>query len=890
MSALRPLKVLVIEDDLSDARLLERELRQNDLLSEIRIVEEEAEYINALKEFSPDLILSDYFLPMFNGMEALKIVRQLKPFTPFLLVTGNLNETIAVECMKAGADDYLLKDNLKRLGPAIIEAVRKKELEVSKLRVERKLIETERIFNSFLDYCPIYFFFKDAEARPIRLSSNYEKLLGLPVMDAIGKSMFELFPPDLAASMISDDLSILESNKPLKVVEKLADRIYETTKFPILENGKPTFLAGFTVDVTDRIVAEEALRTSENRFRQIAEIAGEWIWEVNPEGIYTYISRMGEVILGYSADEIVGKKHFYDFFMPEKREAIKAAALSYFAERKSFVNFENENLRSDGRIVILETTGVPMIGEDGELLGYRGVDRDITQRKIAEKEILKLYHGIGQSPALVAITDINGDIQYVNRKFTETLGYKAEELKGRVLRILKPGHNSDEVYRDLWEHLLTGKEWKGENLNRKKNGEFFWESVLISPVKDNNNNISNYIFVSQDISKRKQMEQELIKAKEAAEESNRLKTAFLQNISHEIRTPMNAIMGFSSLLREAVGDDERLKTYTDIISNGSNQLLGIITDIVNIATIEAGQEKIRLGVFNINSVTNTLIGQFRLRAEARGIELSFLPGLSDEEATIESDETKFVQIVTNLLNNAFKYTESGRIVSGYRKDKDSIEFFVRDTGIGIPEQFRERIFERFFQVGNRLSENAGGTGLGLSLSKAYVELMGGRIWISDNENGKGSAFFFTIPYTRAASVKQPAPVELKPAVDDKHPEKTILVAEDEENNFTLLTYVLSKHNFRIIRASNGLEALEIVGSGEKIDLILMDIKMPEMDGFEATLKLRGDGNKTPIIALTAYARESDMLKFREAGFNDYITKPFDKEKLLEAIERFAINR
>jgi PAS domain S-box-containing protein len=252
-------KILFVEDIRTDAELIWREISKDNIRFEKLLVDNKDDYIDALNSFSPDLIISDYSLPQFDGMTALSIKQELLPDVPFLLVTGSINEEIAVRVMKAGADDYLIKQNLSRLGSSIRETLKKRETIKEKSRVEQALMQSERIFNAFMEYSPVYVFFKDNEAKPIRLSHNFEKMLGIPVKEAIGKSMYDIFPPELAEKMIMDDLKVIRENVPVKVVEEFDGKIYETTKFPIQINEDTLYLAGFTLDITDQKNAEKAL-------------------------------------------------------------------------------------------------------------------------------------------------------------------------------------------------------------------------------------------------------------------------------------------------------------------------------------------------------------------------------------------------------------------------------------------------------------------------------------------------------------------------------------------------------------------------------------------------------------------------------------------------------
>jgi CheY-like chemotaxis protein len=332
-------------------------------------------------------------------------------------------------------------------------------------------------------------------------------------------------------------------------------------------------------------------------------------------------------------------------------------------------------------------------------------------------------------------------------------------------------------------------------------------------------------------------------------------------------------------------EDEDKRKFLDIICQSSSQLLSIINDIVNIATIEAGQEKIHLKTIRVNSVLSNLNEQFMLKAQEQSLELHCNQALPDDLAIIESDETKLIQIMSNLLNNAFKFTEKGGIYFGYEQKNGSLEFFVKDTGIGIPENSREKIFNRFFQIDSNLSRKAGGTGLGLSLSKAYVELLGSEIHL-DSLLGKGSRFYFRIDYKNLTEEFEPDVVQVMDNYSLNDRPKSILVAEDEDNNFMLLKYILADYNTLVTRVSDGVEAVEKFKTGMHFDLIIMDIKMPRMDGIEATRIIREINPAIPVVALTAYAQETDKQKIMRSGFIDYISKPFEKSNFLLIIGKY----
>jgi signal transduction histidine kinase len=311
---------------------------------------------------------------------------------------------------------------------------------------------------------------------------------------------------------------------------------------------------------------------------------------------------------------------------------------------------------------------------------------------------------------------------------------------------LRPEGFESESSLNILNHTIEGG-WRGELMNIKKDGTVFPVLLSTSIIKDENKNPIALIGVAIDITELKKNAEELIAAKEKAEENDRLKTAFLHNISHEVRTPMNSIVGFSDLLADPDTLPEERKHYTEIIIQNSNQLLSIINDIVNIATIEAGQERAIINPVNINSICNLVYEQFLHKAKNKNIILVFNNYLPSVESDVMTDGTKLTQILTNLINNALKFTENGYIELGYSVEGDNLKFFVKDTGIGIPPEKHEEIFKRFSQLNLAKNYQYGGSGLGLSISKAYVELLGGKIWIHSSP-GKGSTFYFTIPYTK----------------------------------------------------------------------------------------------------------------------------------------------
>ncbi|WP_162198209.1 ATP-binding protein [Geofilum rubicundum] len=512
-------------------------------------------------------------------------------------------------------------------------------------------------------------------------------------------------------------------------------------------------------------------------------------------------------------------------------------------------------------------------------------------RQRSEEKTNKLSRAVEQSSVSVVITNREGCIEYVNTFFTKLTGYRLEEAKGKNPNLLKSDHQSKAFYKELWATILSGNDWEGEILNKKKNGELYWVKTVISPIVSNEGVITHFVSIEQDISERKKMLEELVTAKEKAVESDRLKTRFLNNMSHEIRTPMNGIIGFSDMLDEPGLSEERRKYYSKIIQNSSHQLLRIIDDILEISTLETKQEKTIESEFCLNDFLMEIFSIFNLKSKERNIPLYLKKGWHDDQSYIISDKTKLNKIVSNLMENALKFTNEGYIELGYYIENENLKLYVKDTGIGISPKNHRKIFDRFSQEDREIANKHGGLGLGLSISKENAQLLGGDITLQ-SEKGQGSVFLITLPYKPADKSHTNKTGE---TVEDSEMNKpfTILIAEDEEVNYLFLEALFEANgdrNYQLIHAINGKEAVDICMENQKIDLVLMDIKMPVMNGHEAADKIKSKCPKLPIIAQTAYSTETDRQLALKHGCDDFISKPIHKEKLFNTIDKYLMGK
>lgn len=557
--------------------------------------------------------------------------------------------------------------------------------------------------------------------------------------------------------------------------------------------------------------------------------------------------------------------------------------------------------KTTGAFVVQSYTNVNAYSEsDMEMLGFVSYQISMAmQRKNDEQQISLFGKSIEQSPVSILITDLEGKIKYVNPKFSEVTGYSLEEVAILDTNILKSGIQSTAVYTQLWETINSGSQWFGELQNQKKNGDIYWETVSISPINNSEGKVTHFVVVKEDITEKKKMENDLIAEKERAEESDRLKSAFLANMSHEIRTPMNGILGFAELLKMPGLSGEQQQEFIRIIKKSGDRMLNIINDIVDISKIESGQMKVLLSNTHINEQMAYIYDFFLPETDSKGLQLYVKNGLPDDECIVDTDQEKIYAILTNLVKNAIKYTNDGSIEFGYTLVNTNIvasevrhdlplqpqylQFYVKDTGIGIPFDRQKAIFDRFVQADIADTRAYQGAGLGLSITKAFVEMLGGEIWV-ESQLFNGSVFYFTIPYLREADVKTIREKEFG-AVDDtkKETKLKILITEDDETSVFFLEIALKDITSKVFRARTGIEAVEICRNHPDVDLILMDIKMPEMDGYEATELIRQFNQDVVIIAQTAFGLTGDREKALKAGCNDYLPKPLSKKELMNII-------
>lgn len=526
-------------------------------------------------------------------------------------------------------------------------------------------------------------------------------------------------------------------------------------------------------------------------------------------------------------------------------------------------------------------------GQIATMLSRKSAQDDVARQKSYLEQLFE-----ASSEAIITI-DNTGTVLTVNTEFARLFGFLPEEVIGANIDEKITNHELIDDALAITRKAMTGNMSEVETRRAHKDGHLIDVSIIVTPIRIKGEIIGAF-GIYRDITDRKKIEKNLIAAKNRAEESDRLKSAFLSNMSHEIRTPMNAIIGFSTLLSDPSITDEERQEFIRIIKERGNDLMRIMDDIIDIAKIEAGQVKIEIRECQVSKLLSsvyTTMNELRKKHLKTNVELKFKPFAPDHEFTIMTDGNRLRQVMTNLIENAFKFTEKGSVEFGYTFKTDEklgplIEFFVKDTGIGIPADKHHLIFERFRQADDSNTRKYGGTGLGLTICKNLMSLLNGDIRLESAE-GKGTAFFVTLPLTSAPSSDAPKPdARPLPEYAGQLKNKTMLVVEDEESNYFLLERILKRTNANVVWAKNGIESIEMV-SGGKIDLVLMDVRMPVMDGYEATAEIRKFNKVIPIIAQTAYALKGEKERSITAGCDGYISKPIDPKELLETIIRFV---
>ncbi len=653
-----------------------------------------------------------------------------------------------------------------------------------------------------------------------------------------------------------------------------------------------SFALEFIESEKERKQAEKALRKSEAIQSKIVSNIGDVIVIIDQNGNNRYKSPNIETLFGWKPEELVGKST-WDIVHPDDLDSSQKIIAEIALLPNATATTEIRYRRKDGVYVWIEITLVNLLA-DPDIQGFLGNYHDITERRLVQEKIREKDNEFrklsSNLPDLIYQFTRRPDGTYyvpiASEGIKNIFGCSPEDVIDDFTPIGRVIHPDDA------ERVIADIEYSAKHLTyftcefrvQIPGKPIQWIYSKSTPEKLADGIITWYGF-NADITERKQAEEELIKAKEKAEESDRLKSAFLTNMSHEIRTPMNGILGFTGLLLEPDLTGDQKEAYIKIVNQSGQRMLNTVNDIVEISKIEAGIVTVNLMEVNVQEHMDELIRFFTPEATKNGLKLSLEKKLPKRGALITTDQNKLDSILTNLIKNAIKYTPAGKIKVGYHEKENMLEFYVKDTGIGIPAERQKVVFERFIQADITTTRQFEGSGLGLAITKAYVEMLGGEIRL-ESQTGEGSTFFFTLPLNGQV-LEETGEKETGNQDEKTNPVKrlNIVIAEDDETSaFYLKTIFKNGHN-KIILTKNGHETVEVCRNNPDIDLVLMDIQMPVMNGYDATRKIRTFNKNVIIIAQTAFALEGDNEKVLEAGCNDYISKPINKYVLMTLIQK-----
>jgi len=738
------------------------------------------------------------------------------------------------------------------------------------------------------------------DGKPIaRIISSHDLPMLRKLNEFVKNQILYLLILSLLILLILSVFLLKTVSKPLKIISKSLEEENSSGLDYLIKDkaefGKlSTLIRQFFVqkdklveEIKQRELIESSLQKSETKYRKIFKNVQDVVFQADNNRILTSVSPSVERYSEYKPEELIGKSLNGFYCNANDAQRLERELL----EKGEVANFETVLRSKSGKLVNVLINSQLVYDKNGNIIGSEGSVRDISLLKLNEEKIKKLSRAVEQSPVSIVITDTSGRIEYVNPRFAEISGYSYEELIGQTPKILKSGLDSPEKYKDLWSTILSGKEWKGELLNKKKNGELYWESEVISPIKNWNNAVTNFLAIKEDITERKKIENELKAAKEKAEEMNKLKSAFLANMSHELRTPLIGILGFSEILSAEV-NNANWKEMLETISAGGERLLETLNQILDLSKFEADKINVNYESIKVNELLLECVNLLQPAANKKNLYLT--AELPKGNISAMLDRQLLRTVLNNLIGNAIKYTGSGGVSISLRNGNSSpnkyLEIKVSDTGIGIPKSYHKIIFDEFRQVSEGFDRHFEGTGLGLTITKRIVETFNGEIFV-ESEVGKGSEFTVKLPIDPFEKIPKNGTRE---KISDAFPveagsnnKKHILFVDDDDTSKKIVRIFL-QNVYTVETASDKYSGLKKIESG-KYSLILLDINLGSGgNGYEILKEIRRvrDYDNIPVIAVTAYAMAADKAAIISEGFNDYISKPFSKKELHELVGKY----
>jgi PAS domain S-box-containing protein len=768
-------------------------------------------------------------------------------------------------------------------------------------QAEAALMEERHLLHTLMDNLPDAIYFKDRESRFTRINLALARAFGLgdPRL-ATGKTDFDFFTEEHARPAFADEQEIITTGQAMLGKEEKETwpdghvTWASTTKMPLRDaNGNTIGTFGVSRDITERKRAEAALMEERHLLRTLMDNLPDLIYFKDRESRFTRINRAHARAFGLNDPaQAVGKTDF-DFFTGEHAQQAFADEQEIIRTGQAMLAKEEKETWPDGHVTWASTTKMPLRDANGNIIGTFGVSRDITERKRAEAALMEERHLLrtlmDNLPDAIYFKDRESRFTHINQGLAKAFGLDDPRLAtGKTDFDFFTEEHAQQAFADEQEIITTGQAMLAkEEKETWPNGHLSWASTTKMPLRDTNGNIIGTFGISHDVTGRKQAEQELRQAKETAETASRAKSDFLAVMSHEIRTPMNGIIGMTELALDTPLSREQ-REYLNSVRESADTLLTLINDILDFSKIEAGRLSLDLSEFDVQDTLSNTMRALATRADQKGLELTW-ETLPDLPARLVGDPGRLRQILLNLVGNGIKFTERGEVnlrvqIQSQGEDWTILHFCVSDTGIGIPREKQQRVFEAFMQADSSTTRKYGGTGLGLAISSRLVKLMEGQIWL-ESEANKGSKFHFT---AKLGLVKGPQ-LQPVPLSEVSLQGTQVLVIDDNATNRRILDAMLKCWSMQPTLAEGGREGLVVMHQakdvGRTFPLIILDAQMPGMDGFMVVEKLKKDPTLAgcAIMMLTSAGQRGDAARCRELGIAAYLVKPIRQSELLEAI-------
>ncbi len=890
-----PLHILHLEDNPADCELVAVALKRGELEANIRTTAQRDEYLAALQGSKFDLILSDYSLPGYDGTAALLAAQKHQPGTPFIFVSATMGEEVAVESLKHGATDYVLKESLARLAPAVRRALREVEEARARQEADEAMRQSEALLRSITHHTEDIIFVKDRAGRILFMNPAGLRANGHSLGELLGRTDAEWHHnAGEAARFMADDERVMASRHTETFEESFTApdgkrHVFLTTKTPRLDpEGNVIGIMGIVHDITERKAGEEMVRASERRWRDLAEAMPQLVWTCTSDGQCDFLSKQWLDYTGIAEASQLGYG-WLEQVHPDDRDRLGEAWIEAVTTRRLF-DVEFRVRRHDGEYHWFKTRAVPVSDASGQIVKWFGSNTDIEDMKQAEAGLQRernlLRTLIDLIPDPIFVRDADDRFLVANVAVAHALGASSpSEIIGRTDGDFFPAEVAASFRRD------DERVFAGQSVLDQEEPVLFPDGrrrVLLTtkvPLQNIRGEVVGLVGIGRDITERKAGEEALLAARDAAERASKAKDEFLAALSHELRTPLTPVMLCTGALRTDPRLPQDVREQLEMVVRNISLEARLIDDLLDLTRIARGNLALRL----VRCDAHLLLRQTREIVQNAIVakDLEITEDFAAACAWIEADPTRLQQVFWNLLNNAVKFTPvRGRIRVATHNEGDRLIVQVTDTGIGIASEMCARIFEPFEQAGLANDHRFGGLGLGLAIAKAVVDQHHGSITVQSEGTGRGATF--RVEMAAAAAPPATAPPAHAPA-DDNPPSirpLRLLIVEDHEPTLQTLARLLGRGGHHITCAGSIATAIE-AAQAATFDVLISDIGLPDGFGYELLPRLRALQPALEAIVLSGYGADEDIRKSRAAGYRIHLTKPVDFAELKRALHDIA---